>query len=149
MLLLLPVQMEEKMKRIVFTSMPNRSESHLPHCINPESGSRWCHSAFFRVCVCELMFISYQHFNSTFFSPFVYHLFFPLLLFLFHAVCTTTNYATIFIADHYEQLFFYPLLSLWPWAMSIHKLIWYVMENERENAYRWNENLIKIYNMIP
>lgn len=41
---LLPVKV---VKRIVFTSMPNRSESHLLRCINPESGSRSCHFVFF------------------------------------------------------------------------------------------------------
>lgn len=93
---LLPVKV---VKRIVFTSMPNRSESHLLRCINPESGSRSCHFVFF-------VPISYQHFVQRSFLL-LYHLFFSVVSKLFHAVCAT-NYATIFIADHYEQ-FFFPL----------------------------------------
>lgn len=105
---LLPVKV---VKRIVFTSMPNRSESHLLRCINPESGSRSCHFVF----ILGSHFLS--AFYSTFFSPLVSS-FFSVVSKLFHAVCAT-NYATIFIADHYEQFFSHYLFD----HEHTHKLI--------------------------
>lgn len=101
---LLPVKV---VKRIVFTSMPNRSESHLLRCINPESGSRSCHFVFF------LVPISYQHFVQRSFLL-LYHLFFLLFpnYFMLSVLRIMQRFSSLIITSS-----FFPIISL---TMSIH-----------------------------
>lgn len=101
---LLPVKV---VKRIVFTSMPNRSESHLLRCINPESGSRSCHFVFF------LVPISYQHFVQRSFLL-LYHIFFLLFpnYFMLSVLRIMQRFSSLIITSS-----FFPIISL---TMSIH-----------------------------
>lgn len=118
------VRLQVKVKRIVFTSMTNRSESHLLHCINPNNGLSVDSTGFF---LCRWVFSVTRSFLRS------YHLFFVVVLYcLQYKLCNN-----------------FPRWSLWAVFFFIryylfdheHKLIWYSFS--WKYACRQNENLIK------